>query len=50
MLRLYFPQELDALLERNGFLVLHKFGSFEEERFESRSRHQIVVARVAGGS
>jgi len=32
-MRLYFPQELDSYLERNGFKIINKFRSFKEEEF-----------------
>lgn len=42
-MRLFFPQELDSYLERAGFQVIHKFGSFEEEVFDDHSEKQIYV-------
>lgn len=42
-MRLFFPQELDSYLERNGFKIIHKFGSFEEEEFNDSSEKQIFV-------
>lgn len=42
-MRLYFPQELDSYLERNGFTIIHKFGSFKEEEFNNSSEKQIYV-------
>jgi len=44
-MRLYFPQELDAYLQFNGFTILHKFGSFEEESFNDCSEKQVVVCK-----
>lgn len=44
-MRLFFPQELDSYLERAGFNVIHKFGSFEEETFSDNSEKQIYVLR-----
>lgn len=38
-----FPQELDSYLERAGFDIIHKFGSFEEEAFNDNSEKQIYV-------
>lgn len=43
-MRLFFPQELDAYLEWNGFEIVHKFGSFEEETFNDHSEKQVFVA------
>ena len=42
-LRMYFPQELDALLEYNGFVIEDKFGDYEETPFVSSARLQLVV-------
>lgn len=44
--RMYFPQELDALLKYNGFEVMEKYGDFEGKGFESGDNHQILVCRV----
>jgi hypothetical protein len=44
-MRLYFPQELDAYLESNGFNILHKYGSFEKEAFKDHSEKQIFVCQ-----
>lgn len=45
-MRLFFPQELDSYLEGAGFEITHKFGSFEEERFENKSEKQIFVCKT----
>jgi ubiquinone/menaquinone biosynthesis C-methylase UbiE len=42
-LRMFFPKELDGLLHYNGFIIDHKYGSFEEEPFNSDSNWQIVI-------
>ncbi len=42
-LRMDFPQELDALLESNGFIIEDKFGDYEETPFISSGRLQLVV-------
>lgn len=47
-IRMYFPQELEALLKYNGFEVVEKYGDFEGKGFESGDNHQIVVCRVKG--
>ena len=41
-MRLFFPQELNSYLEWNGFTIVHKFGSFEEEAFNDTSEKQIL--------
>lgn len=40
-LRMYFPQELDALLKYNGMRINEKFGSWDRDAFELDSRHQL---------
>ena len=42
-LRMFYPQELDALLHYNGFTVEAKFGDFDETAFASTSLTQVVV-------
>ena len=42
-LRIIFPQELDALLYYNGFIIDHKYGTYDEEPFNSDSNWQIVI-------
>lgn len=45
-MRLFFPQELDSYLERAGFNIVHKFGSFEEEPFRNESEKQIYALSI----
>jgi len=47
-MRCFFPLELEALLAYNGWEVLHMFGSFDEERFHSKSSKMIYVCRAKG--
>ncbi len=42
-LRVFFPQELDALLTLSGFTVDAKYGSFDRSPFTSESRCQLAV-------
>ncbi len=44
-LRIFFPQELDALLQLHGFEIENKFGNFDETPFVSDSPKQVVVCR-----
>jgi SAM-dependent methyltransferase len=46
-MRMYFPQELDALLWHNGFAIHHKFGGYQEELFGADSQKQLVIATLA---
>ncbi len=48
-MRMYFPQELDTYLKWNGFTILHKFGSFEEDVFRDDSEKQIYVCKKTNG-
>ncbi|GGD35518.1 class I SAM-dependent methyltransferase [Flavobacterium orientale] len=45
-MRMYYPQELDAYLRWKKFIILHKFGSFEEDIFHSESEKQIFVCQT----
>ncbi len=45
-IRMYFPQELDALLKYNGFEVVEKYGDFDGKAFESGDTYQVVVCGV----
>ena len=42
-LRMYFPRELDALLEYNGFVIEDKLGDYEETPFISSAGLQLLV-------
>lgn len=42
-MRMYFPQELDALVRYNGFVIDAKYGSYERGAFASSSEKQLVV-------
>lgn len=44
-MRMFFPQELDSYLERNGFNIIHKYGGFEEEPFDDKSEKQAFVCK-----
>jgi SAM-dependent methyltransferase len=45
-LRMFFPQELDALLESNGFEILHKYGDFSRTPYSEESLKQVLVCRL----
>lgn len=40
-MRCYFPQEMDALLEYNGFKIVNKYGDFKRANFTGQSMKQI---------
>ncbi|OUL30728.1 SAM-dependent methyltransferase [Nostoc sp. T09] len=44
--RLYFPQELEALLKYNGFKIEKKFGAYDGSPFSSNSFQQIFVCSL----
>lgn len=46
MLRMFFPQELDAILKYNGFKINAKYGDFDQTPFNSDSRRQIFSCQV----
>lgn len=41
-MRLFFPQELDSYMQKMGFTIIHKFGSFEEEEFKDDSKNRYT--------
>ncbi len=47
-MRLFFPQELDAYLKWNGFNIIHKYGSFDEDAFHDHSEKQIFICQLNG--
>jgi hypothetical protein len=44
-MRQFFPQEIYALLWYNGFLIEHKYGNYNEERFSSEAPKQLIICR-----
>ena len=44
-MRQFFPQEIDAILWYNDFLIEHKYGNYTEEEFSSDSWKQLIVCR-----
>ncbi|NLI76808.1 MAG: class I SAM-dependent methyltransferase [Candidatus Riflebacteria bacterium] len=46
-MRVFFPQELDALLVYNGFRLLEKWGGFDRQPFTSASAKQLVLCAAA---
>ena len=47
-MRCFYPLEMDALLQYNGWQVIQKFGTFEEAPFLAAIPHQIHVCQQAG--
>lgn len=46
-MRCFYPLEMDALLKYNGFKVLHKYGSYDKQPFNSASMKQIYICCLA---
>jgi ubiquinone/menaquinone biosynthesis C-methylase UbiE len=45
-MRQFFPQEIDALLWYNGFLIEHKYGNYDEGEFSGDAPKQLIVCRA----
>jgi ubiquinone/menaquinone biosynthesis C-methylase UbiE len=45
-MRQFFPQEIDALLWYNGFLIEHKYGTYDEGEFSSDAPKQLIICRA----
>ncbi|MCL0079054.1 class I SAM-dependent methyltransferase [Dehalococcoidia bacterium] len=46
-MRIFYPQEIDALLKYNGFAIERKFGDYHENPFKSGSPKQIIICYQA---
>ena len=46
-MRVYFPQELDALLSHAGFVIEEKYGGYDLSPLTTASQKQLIVARAA---
>jgi hypothetical protein len=44
-MRMYYPQELNSYLEWNCFIIIHKFGAFEEKAFNDNLEKQIFICQ-----
>lgn len=45
-MRMYYPQELNALLQLNGFLIVKKYGDYLESEFDANSQRQNVITKL----
>lgn len=43
-MRIYFPQEIDALLHYNGFKTISKLGDFDGRPFSGNSLRQVIIS------
>jgi SAM-dependent methyltransferase len=46
-MRMYFPQELDALLKYNGFTIEQKFGNYDLSPFNLEAEKQLIICSVS---
>lgn len=46
-LRMFFPEEINALLKYNGFSIVAKYGAFDETPFNEKPAHQLIVCKRA---
>jgi SAM-dependent methyltransferase len=44
--RMFFPLELDFILEASGFKILEKLGDFDGSSFTNNSASQIIISKV----
>jgi len=44
-MRQFFPQEMDALLWYNDFMIEHKYGNYNDEEFSSDAWKQLIICR-----
>jgi trans-aconitate methyltransferase len=47
-LRIFYPQELEALLHYNGFTVLERYGDYDRGPLTAESKTMIYVCRPRG--
>ena len=45
-MRMFFPKELEALLQLNGFRIHDKYGDFDGSEFTSESPRQVIICSV----
>jgi len=45
-MRCYYPLEMDALINYNGFEIVAKFGDYDENPFDSESKKQIFICKL----
>ena len=49
-MRMYYPQELAALLMYNGLSMEHRFGYYDQRPFDESSEQQLIVCHLASQS
>lgn len=48
-MRVFYPQEIDALLHYNGYEVIAKYGDWDESPFMTTSPKQLIVCAASRG-
>jgi len=43
-MRIYYPLELECILTANGFAIENKWGDYQLDKFDSNSKHQLILA------
>jgi SAM-dependent methyltransferase len=46
IIKMYFPAELDALLEMNGFEIVNKYGNYLGEDYSKSQSKQILITKI----
>jgi len=46
-MRMFYPQEIDALLVYNGFTIENKYGDFDQMPYGAASPKQVIVCRAS---
>lgn len=44
-IRVFYPQEMDFIMESCGFEIVHKYGWFDKSPFESDSKRMVYICR-----
>jgi hypothetical protein len=44
---MYFPEELDSLLQKNGCELLAKYGDYDRRPFTAQARTQLPICRLS---
>lgn len=44
-IKMFFPQELDAMLKLNGFEIIEKYGFYDYSKFSDQSPKQLVICK-----
>ena len=45
-MRIFYPKELDYLIESNGLKIINKYGNFDCSEFTADSPEQIYICQI----